>query len=160
MEKLRECQKWLAANTDLFLDLVRVYLGVGLAVKAVYLMSNTNYLMSLIERSGSWWFAPAAAAHYVVMAHLVGGILLALGLVTRLAALAQVPVLVGAVFYVYMPEVMTWEPRQNLEFTGLVLFLLALYSVFGAGRWSLDYYFAKKFEESEAHAGHATPHAA
>ena len=34
-------------------------------------------------------------SHYVVMAHLAGGLMLAAGLLTRLAALVQLPVLVG-----------------------------------------------------------------
>ena len=151
MFKLEQCERWLRDHLDLFLDLVRIFVGTGLVVKAFYLMAHTDYLMQLIERSGSWWLAPATMAHYVIVAHMAGGAFLAVGLVTRLAALAQVPALAGAVFYVYMPQVMTWEPRQSLEFAGLMLFLLVLISVFGAGRWSLDHYLAQKLAEHEAH---------
>ena len=157
MQKLDQCQQWLKEHFDLFLDLVRIFVGTGLVVKAFYLMAHTDYLMQLVERSGSWWLAPALVAHYVIVAHMAGGAFLALGLVTRLAALAQVPALAGAVFYVYMPQVMTWEPRQSLEFAGLMLFLLLLISVFGAGRWSLDHYLTMKLAE---HSSEPHPHSA
>ena len=55
------------------------------------------------------------------------------------AALGQLPVLLGAVFALYLPRYATVEPRQYLEYTALVAFLLALYTVVGAGRFSLDY---------------------
>jgi putative oxidoreductase len=89
-----------------------------------------------------------AAAHYVIPVHLVGGVMLLLGLATRYAAVAQIPLLVGAIFYVYLPRFATLELRQNLEFTGLVLFLLCVVSVYGSGRYSVDYVL-RKSEEKE-----------
>ena len=63
---------------------------------------------------------------------------------TRVAALVQIPVLLAAVFYIYLPKMMFLEPRQSLEFSSLVLFLLLLFAAFGAGRWSLDHYLSRK----------------
>ena len=88
-------------------------------------------------------FAPAAIAHYVVLAHLFGGLLMALGLLTRVAALVHIPVLLAAVFYIYLPKMIFLEPRQSLEFSSLVLFLLLLFAAFGAGRWLLDHYLSR-----------------
>jgi len=90
-------------------------------------------------------------AHYVIPAHLVGGALLAVGLLTRFAAILQLPILLGAVFYVYAPQVVAFrmssvEPRQSLELAAMVLFLLALVAVFGAGRLSLDNWLARRPE--------------
>jgi uncharacterized membrane protein YphA (DoxX/SURF4 family) len=140
-------RQWLEANYDLFLDLIRVYLGTGLFVKGLYLMTHRAFLEQSIDQAGNLWFAPAAVAHYVFPAHLVGGALLALGLLTRFAALLQVPVLAGALFYVYLPRVAQLEARQNLEFSALVLFLLVVFSICGAGRWSMDAWLRKRSEE-------------
>lgn len=134
---------WTETHSDLFIDLVRIYLGTGLFVKAIWFMTHRDFLMNTIEGSDNLWFAPAALAHYVIMAHLVGGFLLAIGLLTRVAALFQIPILLGAVFYVYLPKIVTLEPRQNLEFAALVLFLTVLVAVRGAGRCSLDYYLSR-----------------
>src|SRR5262249_52881060 len=90
---------------------------------------------------------PAMLSHYVILAHFCGGFCLAVGLLTRSAAVVQLPALFTAMyFYVYHPEIAqsTMEARQSAEFTALVLFLLVLISVYGAGRLSVDHWLGKK----------------
>src|SRR5229473_8367578 len=108
---------WIKTHGDLALDLVRIYLGIGLIVKAAYFMGHSDYLLQLMENIGSLWFAPAILVHYVVLAHLCGGICLVLGLFTRTAAIVQLPVLVSALLYVHMPRMITSvESRESAEF--------------------------------------------
>ena len=130
------------------IDLIRVYLGVALFFKGLYFMEHRESLLKMMEESGGWWFAPAAIAHYIVPAHLFGGIMLALGLLTRVAALAQMPILIGAVLYVGMPRLSALSQetigRQNLELSSLVLFLTVLVLLHGAGRFSLDHVIGKR----------------
>src|SRR5688572_20796337 len=87
--------------------------------------------------------------HYVAAAHIVGGILLAIGLRTRLAAALQVPVLLGAVFFVHRAEGLL-AVGQSLEFAALVLVMLITYALFGAGRVSADHWLAERQKELEA----------
>src|SRR6185436_10006213 len=131
------------------LDLVRIYLGVALFIKGLWFIMNREELLRLLQSSGDLFIAPGMIAHYVIPAHLVGGALLAAGLLTRFAALLQIPILLGAVFYVYAPQITTFqmmsaEPRQSLELAGLVLFLLVLVAIFGAGRLSMDNWLARR----------------
>jgi uncharacterized membrane protein YphA (DoxX/SURF4 family) len=136
---------WIKTHGDLVLDLIRIYLGLGLLIKGVFLMFHQEDLLHMMDTVGSMWFAPAIVAHYVILAHLVGGVCLSLGLLTRTAALVQVPVVFGALFYLHLPQMLkSLEARQSTEFAALVLFLLVLISVYGAGRWSLDHVLAKK----------------
>jgi putative oxidoreductase len=130
---------WLSDHSDLFMDLIRAYLGIGLFVKGLYILQHEAEFQGLVQNTGSMSIALMAAAHYIIPVHFVGGAMLLFGLATRLAALAQIPLLVGAIFYVYLPRFSTLELRQNLEFTGLVLFLLCILSAYGSGRYSLDY---------------------
>lgn len=139
MSKIQQCKSWLRAHEDLFIDMVRIYLGCGLVVKAIFLMNNRDYLLQMIAESDVTWLAGGAIAHYVILAHLFGGAMLALGIATRVAAFVQLPILLGAVFSLYLPRFAFVEPRQYLEYAGLVAFLLMLFGVFGAGRFSLDY---------------------
>lgn len=139
---------WVDANRDVAFELVRMYLGVGLVLKAVHCIANPDILGAQLAQAGTLWFEPAILAHYVIFAHLVGGIFLALGLFTRAAALVQVPVLVGALLYVHLPRLTAVGPREPLEFAGLVLFLLLVFAVFGSGRWSVDSYLAKSAAEN------------
>ncbi len=87
--------------------------------------------------------------HYITIAHLVGGLMLAAKLFTRLAALVQIPILIGAVFFVHIEEGL-FAPGQSLKLAALVLFLLILVAVFGPGHFSLDYVLFRKKVEKEA----------
>ena len=150
---------WVETHSDIIWDLVRIYLGIGLFLKAIFYLMHRDYLLQLMDNMGTSWFAPAIMAHYVILAHLFGGLLMALGLITRVAALVQIPILLAAVFYVYLPKMMFLEPRQNLEFSALVLFLLLLTAAFGAGRWSLDHYLSRRINPEAYRAGDETPSA-
>ena len=145
MNKIQSCKTWLRVHEDLFIDLLRIYLGCGLVVKAIFYMNNRDLLNQMITDSDIGWIGGSMIAFYVILAHLVGGIMLALGLLTRIAAFAQLPILLGAVFALYLPRFAVIEPRQYLEYTALVAFLLALFAVFGAGRFSFDYMMSRKW---------------
>lgn len=148
MNKIQSCKMWLRAHEGLFIDTVRIYLGCGLFVKAVYFMNHRDdYLLPMIQSSDIAWLAGGMMANYVILAHLIGGAMLALGLATRFAALAQLPILLGAVFSLYLPRFAVLEPRQHLEYAGLVAFLLMLFGIFGAGRFSMDHYMSRKLRE-------------
>lgn len=149
MTRLKNLMR-LVADPSAGLDLVRFYLGVGLFVRGALFIARPEVLLSYMNHSNRW-FIPLAVSHYVVMAHLCGGVLLALGLRTRLAAWVQVPPLVGAVFSVHSSEGLM-SAGQSLEFAALVLFLLMVFGTFGAGRYSLDHVLdAGEPEKDDAH---------
>jgi len=131
-------REWLDDHADLFADLIRIYLGVGLIAKGAYIVDHRDQIFALVNNGTNIPFLLISAAHYVIPAHFVGGALLVLGLLTRWAAIAQLPVLLGAMVFLASPGFAALEQRQSLEFTGLVLFLMALIGVFGAGRFSLE----------------------
>lgn len=117
---------------------MRIYLGIALFARGVLFVTRPGAIFELLkERSSSEWFVPMAVSHYVGMAHICGGILLALGLGTRIAAALQVPVLIGAVFFVHYGEGLL-RVGQGLELAALVLCMLLVYCVFGGGKLSLD----------------------
>ena len=62
--------------------------------------------------------------------------MLVVGLLTRIAAWVQIPILAGALFVNRQEGLMS--AGQGLEFAGLVLFLLVIFSISGAGPLSVD----------------------
>jgi putative oxidoreductase len=144
MKNITDCKAWMDSHKDIVIDLIRIYLGVALFLKGLYFMMHREALNTLLEGADTMAFVQGAVAHYVIPAHLVGGVLLALGLLTRLAALSQIPILLGAVFYVWLPKMLVVEQRENFEFSALVLFLLGLIFVYGAGRLSVDHLLTRK----------------
>lgn len=133
-------REW-SRDGGLAFDLARIYLGIGVVVRGGLFVAQPEALVQLSRTQGDW-FLPMALGHFVTTAHLIGGALLTLGLATRLAALMQVPVLIGALFVVHGPQGLL-TVGQSTELVGLVLTLLMLYTFFGAGRLSLDHYFAQ-----------------
>ena len=131
---------WADARRDLWLDCVRIYLGLGLFARGLLLITNTSpgYFVDLMQRSGQSWITNGILLHYVMVAHFVGGLLLTIGFLTRIAALVQIPVLFGAVFFIHQQDGL-FALGQSLEFSALVLFLLCVFAVSGAGKLSLDH---------------------
>ena len=126
----------LEAHRDLVLDALRVYLGTGLFFRGLALLATENGLEQLLGTTEPG-LGLTGLTVYVTTAHLVGGAFLAVGLYTRIAALVQLPILIGAVFLVHWHDGLL-SANQSLEFSALVLFLLVLVWAFGGGRWSLD----------------------
>jgi uncharacterized membrane protein YphA (DoxX/SURF4 family) len=131
---------WANAHRDDWLDCVRIYLGLGLLARGLLLITNTStgYFVDLLQHSGQPWIMNGILLHYVMTAHFVGGLLLTIGFLTRIAAAVQIPILAGAVFFVHRQDGL-FALGQSLEFSALVLFLLVLFTIAGAGRFSLDH---------------------
>lgn len=73
-------------------------------------------------------FAISLLAHLVILLHIIGGFLIAIGTNTRVACLVQIPVLLVAVFYVNLPAgVATFYSEFWLSVSvliGLVFFMI------------------------------------
>ncbi len=138
MEKLRQFIGWAEAHPKVWLDCVRIYLGLGLFIRGLFIITNTRaeFIQALIQRMEYPWLVTVGLLHYVALAHLVGGLMLTVGLLTRIAAWAQIPILAGALFVHRNEGLMT--SGQSLEFSALVLFLLVIFAVSGAGPLSVD----------------------
>lgn len=130
-------QLWLIENRDMCIEVLRIYLGIGLILKGVQFLLNDQLAVEYMNRV-SLPFFEVFSVHVIVLIHLAAGFLLAIGLITRIAALIQVPLLFGAIFFVHMQQGL-FSRAENLEFTLLVLFLLLVFSVYGGGRLSVDY---------------------
>lgn len=131
---------WADAHREYWLDCVRIYLGLGLFARGLLLITNTSpgYFVDLLQRAGQSWLTNGILLHYVMAAHFVGGLMLTIGFLTRIAALVQIPILFGAVFFVHQQDGL-FALGQSLEFSALVLFLLCVFVISGAGKLSLDH---------------------
>jgi uncharacterized membrane protein YphA (DoxX/SURF4 family) len=136
MSRFSNIRRHLETNRHLVLDALRVYLGAGLFFRGLALLLTDAGLAQLTGGAAPSVTTTGVAA-YVMIAHIIGGGLLAVGLYTRVAALVQLPVLAGAVVLVHWQDGLL-SANQSLEFSTLVLFLLGLVLLFGGGRWSLD----------------------
>jgi uncharacterized membrane protein YphA (DoxX/SURF4 family) len=139
MHKWRQWFDWAEAHPKVWLDGVRIYLGIGLFVRGVLLFTSSHqgYITAVLGQLGDSWLITVALLHYIALAHLVGGLMLVFGVLTRIAAAVQLPILAGAVFVVHRHEGLL-AAGQSLEFAALVLFLLSVIAIAGPGPVSVD----------------------
>lgn len=134
MITIRSLNKWANAHTYYSLDLLRVALGVFFFIKGIQFISQSQTLIELI-RPLEGYAGTMMVIHYVAPAHLVGGILIAVGLLTRWAVLVQIPILTGAILINFVGEMVP----INLVIAVLVLFLCVFFIFYGSGKHSADY---------------------
>ena len=81
MQKLRA---WADSHRELWLDLVRIYLGLGLLARGLLLITNTStgFMVDMLQRAGQPWLVTGVLLHYVMLAHFVGGARLTIGCLT------------------------------------------------------------------------------
>ncbi|SHM36838.1 DoxX family protein [Flavobacterium xinjiangense] len=136
MNNVKELNRWANAHTYLPIDLLRVALGVFLFMKGIFFITNIQYLADLIspiDKIGGGMFL----IHYIAPAHMVGGIMIAFGLLTRWAIIAQLPILIAAIIINFMGEMHS----QNLLLALFTLAICAFFLFYGSGKHSADYYF-------------------
>lgn len=136
MNLIHRIEHWGDRHHPQWVDYLRIVLGVIILAKGISFVEDRDAVRSLIEQTNfqlSIW----SAVHYVVFTHLVGGLFIILGFHTRLASILLLPVLIGAVFFVNITKGFSFL-NSELWLSIVVMLLLALFVLWGSGKYSLD----------------------
>jgi uncharacterized membrane protein YphA (DoxX/SURF4 family) len=136
--------KWSDSHHPILLDVIRILLGLVIFFKGIYFISHTDELQLILEKSKFPWVS-FALAHYVAMIHIAGGLLITVGMFTRLSVALQIPILLGAVIFVNSQKGF-FSANSDLAFSLMVLMLLVFYFFYGAGYLSVDHRWSKNPE--------------
>lgn len=136
MSFLNKIDDWAYRHHPKWLDILRIVLGIIIFIKGFFFIKNTDALMTIMSNSKFPWVS-LIIAHYVAFAHLVGGFLIAIGLLTRVAILFQLPVLIGAVVFINAQHGF-FSQNSELMFSIIVLFMLIFFLIYGSGPLSVD----------------------
>jgi uncharacterized membrane protein YphA (DoxX/SURF4 family) len=137
----KRAKDWSELNRDIWLDLLRIWLGIALFLKGAAVLARApEYAADL----AAWSFGPFghSLVEAAALAHFIGGTMLTFGVLTRIAALVQIPNVVGAIFFVHLRNGI-FARDQGLEVSVMVLVLLVTFAFVGAGRLSTDWYFSE-----------------
>jgi len=96
-------------------------------------MGAMNNLLSNKMSFGS--FTTMLLVNFIAFAHLLGGFLLVLGLLTRFACILQIPILIGAIVLINSSGDV-FKPFSELTLSILILLLLIFFLIVGNGPWS------------------------
>jgi len=137
MNLLQRVGHWGDTHHPKWMDILRIVLGLFLCLKGIEFADNITRLTNLMStRIPFSSFLLVLLGHYVLFAHLMGGFLLTIGLLTRFACLIQIPILLGAIIFVNATDVL--GQFSELFLSIIVLFLLVYFMIIGSGPWSLD----------------------
>jgi putative oxidoreductase len=138
--------RWGNSHHPKWLDMLRIFLGLILIVKGISLIDQRETIVAILQ--GDNPFLNFVGAHYVIIAHIFGGLALVIGLLTRLTAALEIPILIGAMLILNFSQ--SYSPlHSGFEFTILVFLLLVLFLIYGPGPFSVDNYFYKHKEAAE-----------
>lgn len=133
---MHRMERWADTHHPIWLDFIRVGLGIFILTKGILFVQDSDAIYNILRNSQFPWVS-VGLAHYVAFAHLVGGLFIAIGLITRVAILFQIPILLGAVFFVNAERGFYTE-NSELWVSLITLGLLIFYLIFGSGKFSVD----------------------
>ena len=134
MLSIKSLNKWANSHTYYWLDLLRVALGVFFFIKGIQFISETEMITELIKPLQGFG-GTMLIVHYVASVHLVGGILIAFGLLTRWALIVQLPILIGAILINFVGTMDSSALILALLITAISVFFI----FYGSGKHSADY---------------------
>ncbi len=136
MDNIKRLVKWGETHHPKWIDFIRIALGGFLMFKAISFLIYMSKLTALMTGTMDFgMFALTLLGHYVVFAHLLGGLALILGMFVRAACIVQIPILVAAIIVVNSNTTMT-QPLWELISSVLVLGLLVYFLIAGNGSLS------------------------
>ena len=147
MNLVHRIENWGNTHHPAVIDVLRIALGIFLLLKGIAFMQNTADLKGLIESQDAFEFSSGmlvALVYYVTFAHMVGGIMIALGILTRVSSIIQIPIVLGAVF---VNDMLLSTINTQLWLSIVALVLLVMFMIIGSGPLSLDKYFGNLSNE-------------
>lgn len=137
MKTFEKLERWSDQHHAAWMDVLRIVLGLILVVKGFMFIADTSVLVKALNdlfgiSDGIVW------AHVIAILHLVTGFLIIIGLATRACCLIDIPLLLGAIFFLN-------SNTNNMNggeiiLSVVVLLLLIFFFIKGSGRASAFYY--------------------
>jgi len=135
MNLVQRVEHWGDTHHPQWLDIVRILLGVFLCYKGIDFLMNMGTMLALITNRMSFGsFSSMMMSNYIAFAHILGGLLLIMGVLTRFACILQIPILIGAIFFVNND---LYRPFSAVLLPVLTLLLLILFLIVGNGKFQM-----------------------
>lgn len=125
-----------SASNPVWMDGLRIVLGLFLFIKGVMFLEYTSDVFLVFSQNQDF-ISLQKAPVLTSTVHIVGGLMIAMGFLTRLALLCQMPVVLGAVLLVNRHRGLHLE-NTELWISVAVLGLLLFFMIMGPGRYSVD----------------------
>jgi len=130
-----------------WLTILRVALGLILFWKGITFIRDSSDLQLLLQRMsiGVVDKNSQVIAFIITYFNLLGGLCITVGLFTKTSSIIQIPILIGAVFFVNTKNGLN-QSTGELILSAIVLVLLILFAIKGSGVLSADEYFRSYYK--------------
>ena len=137
MDILHRFEHWGDAHHPKWLDIIRIVLGIFLCYKGIDFLRNMSTITGPLSTKTSFGsFSIILLSHYVVFAHILGGLLMVVGVLTRFACLLQIPIMLGAIIFINAAGDV-FKPYSELFLSILILLILCYFLIVGNGPWAI-----------------------
>ena len=135
---LKKIQDWGDHHHPKWLDYFRIALGLVLVWKGISFYTDMEAFSQLM-RGAMLGTAVSISllAHFIIVIHILGGIAIALGTHTRIFSLLNLPILIGAVFFINMSAGI-FKPYSEFWLSCLMLIGLVCFIIEGNGILSVE----------------------
>ena len=143
MSTFNKFEQWGDHHHPALFDVIRIALGLFLLLKGYAFLQNKPFLEDMIiglNVKGINSGTVEAIMFYVIFVHMAGGLLIMLGILTRLASLLQLPVIIAAIFVL---NNLRSYINSDLWLTVFCLLFLVVFTIIGSGPLSLDQFLRK-----------------
>jgi len=130
-----------------WLTIIRIALGLILFWRGISFIRDSSDLHLMLQRmsigvvdKNTQWIA-----FLITYINLLGGLFITVGLFTKTSCIIQIPILVGAVFFVNTKHGLN-QSTSELILSAVVLLLLILFAIKGSGILSADEYFRSYYK--------------
>jgi uncharacterized membrane protein YphA (DoxX/SURF4 family) len=145
MNLLKQIDNWSEKHHPKWLDIIRIILGIILFIKGIYIIRNATEITSQIQNQYNAQYFSMLLVHYIAIANISGGLLVAIGLLTRFAILLQLPILLTALILTAFPGNLSFSGIEHVT-SAFVLLVLLFFLVEGSGPLSVDSYLNRNKE--------------
>jgi uncharacterized membrane protein YphA (DoxX/SURF4 family) len=137
-QKVNSLFHFADVHHPMIIDFIRIFLGIAIFIKGIFFIQNSEALIEILHQSNmmGWAFI---LEHQVAFTYLVGGIFIAIGLLTRIAILFELLVFFGSI-YCSLTQTGFFSVFSDIVFSFVIFGLLIFYLIWGSGKFSVDAY--------------------
>ena len=147
MNAIVKLESWADRHHPKWIDILRVVLGIIFIIKGVALIEHREQVVMMMEKSNIDLFTFSLSSQYVIAFDLAGGLFIAIGLLTRLIVLFQLPIVILSIVFINYHQNL-FALNSELGYLVLILALVIFFLFYGSGPISVDNYLSKRKEQS------------
>lgn len=145
MNTILKLETWADRHHPKWIEYLRIILGVILIIKGITLIINKEQVLVMMQKSNIDEFTFLVSSQFVIALYIAGGLLVSIGLKTRLIVFLQIPLITLSIIFINYHQGL-FALNSELGYLILLLGLLFFFLFYGSGSLSVDNYLDKQKE--------------